>query len=97
MTHINTRYKLRHDKIEHKLQEIAIHQCIDITYQIKSKWVEMINSTLYKVSNVSYLLYVNRIGPVTEPDDSKFKLMDIREIHFDKSEFRDLALDTIGV
>lgn len=92
MPHINYRYKLIQDKI-------------DINYEIKSEWLEMISTALDKRSNVSYLLYVNR----TE-DDSKFKLMNIREadsavvdvfrhmvIQFDKSLFRDLALDTIGV
>ena len=63
MPHINDRYKLIQDKIEHKLREIATHQIIDINYEINTEWA---------IVNVFRHLI----------------------IQFDKSEFRDLALDT---
>ncbi len=107
MPHINDRYKLIQDKIEHKLREIATHQIIDINYEINTEWVEMISTSLYKVPNVSYLLYIRPY--LHSKYDSVFQLIDIKEaemdsaivnvfrhliIQFDKSEFRDLALDT---
>ena len=77
MPHINDRYKLIQDKIEHKLREIATHQIIDINYEINTEWVEMISTSLYKVPNVSYLLYIRPY--LHSKYDSVFQLIDIKE------------------
>ena len=116
MPHINDRYKLIQDKIEHKLREIATHQSVDMNYEINTEWVEMISTSLYKVPNVSYLLYIGKqmqhvfATPMTDENTTySYRLYNIAEtdlssavarvftqniINFDKSEFRDLALDT---